>query len=49
VFINEIKRLPEIDSNIKRTVLDSCKKHGIDISTPTIIRTVKGSKEKGAD
>jgi small-conductance mechanosensitive channel len=46
VFINDIKRLPEIDSNVKRTVLDSCKKHGIDISTPTIIRTVKGSKEK---
>ena len=46
VFINEIKRLPEIDSNIKRTVLDSCKKHGIDISTPTIIRSIKDNKEK---
>jgi len=46
VFINEIKRLPQIDSNIKRTVLDSCKQHGIDITTPTIIRTVKNGKEK---
>jgi MscS family membrane protein len=41
VFIRDIKRLPEIDANIKRTVLESCKRHGIDISTPTIIRTVK--------
>jgi len=45
-FINEIKRLPEIDSNIKRTVLETCKQHGIDISTPTIIRTVKNGKEQ---
>jgi small-conductance mechanosensitive channel len=44
VFIQDIKRLPEIDSNLKRTVLDSCKQHGIDICTPTIIRTVKNGK-----
>ena len=46
VFIQDIKRLPEIDSNLKRTVLESCKQHGIDICTPTIIRTVKNGKEK---
>jgi small conductance mechanosensitive channel len=44
VFIQDIKRLPQIDSNLKRTVLESCKQHGIDISTPTIIRTVKNDK-----
>jgi small conductance mechanosensitive channel len=44
VFIQDIKRLPEIDSNLKRTVLESCKQHGIDICTPTIIRTVKNGK-----
>ena len=44
VFIQEIKRLPEIDSNLKRTVLETCKQHGIDISTPTIIRTVKNGE-----
>jgi small-conductance mechanosensitive channel len=44
VFIQEIKRLPEIDSNLKRTVLETCKKHGIDISTPTIIRSVKNGE-----
>lgn len=38
-FINDIKRLPEIDSNIKKIVLETCKQNGIDISTPTIIRT----------
>ena len=41
VFIQDIKRLPEIDSNLKRTVLETCKQHEIDISTPTIIRSVK--------
>jgi small-conductance mechanosensitive channel len=41
VFIQDIKRLPEIDSNLKRTVLETCKQHGIDISTPMIIRNVK--------
>jgi small-conductance mechanosensitive channel len=41
VFIQDIKRLPLIDSNLKRTVLETCKQHGIDISTPTIIRSVK--------
>jgi len=46
IFIQDIKRLPQIDSNLKRTVLESCKQHGIDICTPTIIRTVKNGKEK---
>ncbi len=41
VFIQDIKRLSEIDSNVKRTILESCKQHGIDISTPTIIKSVK--------
>lgn len=36
-FINDIKRLPEIDSEIKKIVLITCKQNGIDISTPTII------------
>jgi len=44
VFIQQIKRLPEIDSNLKRTVLETCKQHGIDISTPTIIRKVKNGE-----
>ena len=44
VFIQDIKRLPEIDSNLKRTVLGTCKQHGIDISTPTIIRSVKNGE-----
>ncbi|PVX23241.1 MAG: hypothetical protein CW691_11200 [Candidatus Bathyarchaeum sp.] len=45
VFIDKIKLLPEIDANIKRTVLESCNKHGIDISTPTIIRSIKDGKQ----
>lgn len=41
VFIQDIKRLPEIDATLKRTVLESCKQQGIDITTPTIIRSIK--------
>lgn len=45
VFIQDIKRLPEIDSNLKRTVLETCKQHGINISTPMIIRSVKNGEK----
>lgn len=40
VFINRIKRLPEIDANLRKTVLETCKRHKIDISTPTLFRRV---------
>ena len=43
VFINRIKRLPEIDATIKRTVLETCKKHRIDISTPRLVQRVENS------
>jgi len=41
VFINQIKRLPEIEANLRKTVLETCKRHKIDISTPRIIRRVE--------
>jgi small-conductance mechanosensitive channel len=41
VFINEIRRLPEIDAKLKRIVLETCSQHGIDIVTPTLISRVK--------
>jgi small-conductance mechanosensitive channel len=41
VFTKEIKRMVEIDSNIMRTVLGTCKQRGIDLSTPSIIRSLK--------
>jgi len=42
VFVNQIKRLPEIDANLKRTVLETCKQYKIDITTPRLIqRTTK--------
>ena len=44
-FINEIKRLPEIDSNIKKIVLETCRNKGIDISTPTIL-TIRSDETK---
>ena len=44
VFINQIKRLPEIDSNLKKTVLETVKRYGIDISTPRLIQRVEGNE-----
>jgi small-conductance mechanosensitive channel len=40
VHINKIKMLPKIDAAIKRTVLEMCKKNGIDISTPSLVQRV---------
>jgi len=41
VFISEIKRLPEIDDELYRQVLETCKRHEIDISTPTLLKQIK--------
>ncbi len=40
IFINKIRRLPEIDANLKKTVLEKCKKYKIDISTPRLVQSV---------
>ena len=40
VFVNQIKRLRKIDADLKRTVLETCKRHEIDISTPQLLRRV---------
>ena len=42
VFISQVKMLPIIDSNLKRTVLDVCRKKGIDLTTPNLIQSVDG-------
>ncbi|MFX0196003.1 MAG: mechanosensitive ion channel family protein [Candidatus Hodarchaeota archaeon] len=41
VFIDNIKRMREIDAELYRTVLETCKSHNIDISTPTLIRSLQ--------
>jgi small-conductance mechanosensitive channel len=41
VFINDIKRLPEIDAELYRKVLETCKEHEIDISTPMLLKKLK--------
>ena len=41
VFISEIKRLPEIDAELYRQVLEACRRHEIDISTPTLLKQIK--------
>ena len=40
VYVNQIKRLRKIDADLKRTVLETCKRHEIDISTPQLLRRV---------
>ncbi|UCD39859.1 MAG: mechanosensitive ion channel [Candidatus Bathyarchaeota archaeon] len=40
VFVNQIKRLPKIDADLRRAVLETCRHHGIDISTPQLLRRV---------
>ena len=46
VFINDIKGLPEIDAELHRKVFETCKEHGIDISTPMIIRSLKNGEKR---
>ncbi len=41
VFISDIKRLPEIDADLYRKVLETCKELEIDISTPLLLKQVK--------
>ncbi|MDH5688597.1 MAG: mechanosensitive ion channel, partial [Candidatus Bathyarchaeota archaeon] len=41
VFIDEIKELPEIDAELHRTVLETCKEHKIDISTPLLLKQIQ--------
>ncbi len=41
VFIKDIKRLPEIDAELHRRVLETCKERGIDISTPMLLKQLK--------
>ena len=42
VFISQIKMLPIIDSDLKRTVLDICRQNEIDLVTPSLMQSVDG-------
>lgn len=44
VFTNQIRKIPIIDSTLKRTVLVVCKEYGIDLSTPNLIQHANQSK-----
>jgi small-conductance mechanosensitive channel len=45
VFISQIRILPLIDSKLKRTVLDVCRQHGIDLVTPNLIQSVDNKSD----
>lgn len=40
-FINDIKALAEIDAELHKSVLETCKSHNIDISTPLLLRQIQ--------
>jgi small-conductance mechanosensitive channel len=40
MFINDIAGLREIDAELHREVLEACKRHSLDVSTPQLLRTV---------
>jgi len=40
VFINDIKHIQEIDSKIRKHILEACSRHGIDIRTPSLLRSL---------
>jgi small conductance mechanosensitive channel len=40
VYIDRIRSIPEIEAELKRTILETCKQYGIDLTTPTIIRSM---------
>lgn len=39
-FIDDVRHIQEIDSNTRMAILEACKNHGIDISTPSLIRPI---------
>ncbi|MFQ6064608.1 MAG: mechanosensitive ion channel family protein [Candidatus Bathyarchaeia archaeon] len=41
VFIRDVKRLREIDAELHKAVLEICKTHKIDISTPLLLRQIQ--------
>ena len=40
VFINEPRRVQEIDALVRREIMIACEKNEIDLSTPTLIKTI---------
>lgn len=43
VFVNKIRQLPEIDADLKKAVLETCKSYEIDISTPSLVQSIDSS------
>jgi len=41
VFINDLKNLPRIESDLHKIVFDECNANDIDISTPLLLRNIK--------
>jgi small-conductance mechanosensitive channel len=39
--IEDSKNIQEIDSQTMRSILETCEKHGIELSTPSLVRSIK--------
>lgn len=40
VFISEVKQLQQVDADLKKSILETCKRHEIGISTPSLVKRV---------
>jgi len=41
VYINDPQKIQMIDASVRAGIFESCRRHGIDLSTPTMIRSVE--------
>ena len=44
VFIRNLKRIQEIDSAVRKSIFVACEQNGIDISTPSLVRSITNSR-----
>jgi len=49
VFTSQIRKIPILDSKLKRTVLLVCKEYGIDLSTPNLLQNIGQDKNIVSD
>ncbi|UCH57551.1 MAG: mechanosensitive ion channel [Candidatus Bathyarchaeota archaeon] len=41
VYISDLKSILRIDSAVRKAIFEACDRHGIDLSTPTLLRSMK--------
>lgn len=41
VYISDLKSILQIDSAVRKAIFEACERHGIDLSTPALLRSMK--------